>query len=244
MTTPVGRVAQLWRHPVKSFQGEQLAEAVVDDDGLRGDRTWGVRSAATGRVLTGRRGDEPELHLPNGVRCEGEGPSTDHQLSAWLDDEVSLVSATSVEPASAEYFADATDDTSAAIEWTMADGRFVDAAALLLLTTGSLTVGRLHHPDGVWDLRRFRPNVFIETEAASSIEDAWCGHAVQIGDVSVRADEPCVRCTMVTRPQPDLPRDLEIYKILARHHHGTFGVWSSVLTPGTIGVGDVVALQP
>jgi uncharacterized protein YcbX len=54
-------VTQLWRHPVKSFQGEQLTQAIVDNDGIRGDRAWGVRDSVTGRILTGRR--EPRLLL-------------------------------------------------------------------------------------------------------------------------------------------------------------------------------------
>jgi hypothetical protein len=47
----------------------------------------------------------------------------------------------------AEYFADATDDTSAAIEWTMPPGRFVDALALLVLTTASLRAGAARYPE-------------------------------------------------------------------------------------------------
>jgi hypothetical protein len=47
---------------------------------------------------------------------------------------------------------------------------------------------------------------------------------------------------MVTRPQPELARDLEIYKTLARHHGGTFGVWTQVNTPGDIHVNDAVTV--
>src|SRR5690348_2837053 len=47
-------VAELWRHPVKSLQGEPLDEAVVEDSGLAGDRRWGIVDSETGVVLTGR----------------------------------------------------------------------------------------------------------------------------------------------------------------------------------------------
>jgi len=50
--------------------------------------------------------------------------------------------------------------------------------------------------------------------------------------------QPCVRCTMVTRSQPGLDADVEIFRTLARHHRGHFGVWSDVLTPGNLSVGD------
>jgi uncharacterized protein len=146
-------VAQLWVHPVKSFQGEQVHQAAVEHDGVQGDRQWGVRHIATGRVLTGRReprllhaaarlvGDQPEFDLPTGEVCRGTGPSTDDALSTWLGAPVSLVEAAAQPPSQAEYFADATDDSSTAIEWTMPPGRFVDAAPLLILSTGSLRAG-------------------------------------------------------------------------------------------------------
>lgn len=243
-------VTQLWRHPVKSFQGEQAPEVAVEHDGIRGDRQWGIRDLATGRVLTGRReprllhasarlvGDEPELNLPTGDLCAGIGPVTDSALSKWLGMPVALVAAAAQPPSRAEYFADPTDDASAPIEWTMPPGRFVDAAPLLLLTTSSLRSGASLYPAGDWDVRRFRPNVLIATDGDGWDEDGWCGRTVRIGDVELVPQQPCVRCTMVTRPQPGLQRDLDTYRTIARHHAGNLGVWTAVQRPGTIGVGD------
>jgi uncharacterized protein YcbX len=48
-------VAELWRHPVKSLQGESLNEALVEETGLSGDRRWGIVDDETGMVLTARR---------------------------------------------------------------------------------------------------------------------------------------------------------------------------------------------
>ena len=42
-----------WRHAVKSLQGERLESALFEDDGLAGDRRWGIRDLRTGRILTG-----------------------------------------------------------------------------------------------------------------------------------------------------------------------------------------------
>ncbi len=245
-------VAALWRHPVKSFQGEPVADAVVEADGVRGDRSWGVCDAATGRILTGRRDprlllaearlvdDDVELALPTGATCRGVGPETDAALSSWLGTAVSLVAAATHPPGAAEYFADATDDSSTAIEWTMPAGRFVDSMAVLLLTTASLAAGKAQHPAGAWEPRRFRPNVLIAAEGDTWLEDGWCGRTVRIGEVELDVRQPCIRCTMVTRPQAGLERDLEIYKALARHHYGNLGVWCSVRVPGAIRVGDEV----
>jgi uncharacterized protein YcbX len=251
MSTP--RVTALWRHPVKSLQGEQLAGAQIDHSGLRGDRCWGIRDQDTGRILTGRReprlllgtatmrdDGEPDLTLPDGQRVRGAGPRTDAVLSSWLGRPVTLAPAAGAGGANAEAFTDATDDTSAVIEWTMPAGRFVDSEPLLVLTTASLRAGTTLHPAGDWDARRFRPNLLIDIDNDGWIEDGWCGRTLQVGGVTIAPSQPCVRCTMVTRDQPGLERDLDIYKALSRHHDGTLGVWTQVQTPGTVHVGDLV----
>ena len=251
------RVLELWRHPVKSLQGEPLDTAVIERDGLAGDRSWGIRDLASGRILTGRREPvlllarshlddqgRPEITLPDGTVCTGAGASTDETLTAWLGRPVSLVEAAAGPGATAEFFADATDDTSLAIEWTMPQGRFVDALPLLVLTTASLRAGQALHADGVWDVRRFRPNLLLDTDGSDWLEDTWAGRSLRIGTVVVGVRVPCERCTMVTRPQPGLDRDLDVYRTLARHHHATFGMWSEVESPGTIAVGDPVEVSP
>lgn len=250
------RVAAIHRHPVKSLRGEAVTTAVVTADGLEGDRAWGIQDVDTGRILTGRRepslllaearlqdDGSPEIELPTGETCAGPGPATDAALSGWLGRPVRLIAATTEPPSTAEYFADATDDTSPAIEWTMPAGRFVDAMPVLLLTTASLRKGRSLHPEGQWDVKRFRPNVLIAVDGEGWVEDSWCGRAIHIKAATISPVAPCERCTMVTRPQPDLDRDLDIYKVLAHHHGGTFGVWSAVAAPGTIAVGDAVQID-
>lgn len=240
---------------MKSLRGESLAAAPIDRGGLRGDRSWGIRDNATGRILTGRReprllmasatlgerGD-PLLTLPDGTTCTGPGAETDAALSAWLGGDVSLVPATDHPSSKAEFFADATDDSSEAKEWTMPADRFVDAMPLLIVTTASLRAGAAAHPTGSWDVRRFRPNLLVDVDGSDWVEDAWCGSVVRIGDAELAPRQACVRCTMVTRPQPDLDRDLDVYKTLARLHGGTLGVWTAVQQPGNVAVGDVVEI--
>jgi uncharacterized protein YcbX len=242
-------VVGLWRYPVKSLQGEPIDSATLEADGIAGDRRWGIRDERTGRILTARRrpelldaaaaydGDEPVLTLPDGSTVAGPGERTDRRLSDWLASPVSLVPSRG-SAGKAEYFADATDDSSQAIEWTMPVGRYVDAAPLLLLTTASLRTAAGHHPSGTWDPRRFRPNVLIDVDGDGWVEDAWVGQPIQVGAVTVHPIQPCVRCTMVTRAQPGLGKDVEVFRTLARHHRGLFGVWSDVVTPGSLRVGD------
>ncbi len=245
------RLVQIVRYPVKSLQGEVLTDAQVERDGLSGDRGWGIRDETTGRVLTARRapgllfaavtlaGGVPVLTLPTGETCHGPGAATDKALSKWLGKSVRLVSSAEVPSGRAEYFADATDDSSEAIEWTMPTGRFVDSLPLLVLTTASLRTASALYPAGDWQLRRFRPNLVVDVPGDGWVEDGWCGRSeLRIGTARLEPQEPCVRCTMVTRPQPGTNEDRGIFRTIARHHHGLFGAWTAVTTPGVVHVGD------
>jgi uncharacterized protein YcbX len=248
------RVIELWRYPVKSLQGERLDEAVTEETGLSGDRSWGVVDSETGKVLTARRVPELllagarlteagiALRLPGGEVLDAPSAHADNRLSDWLGRPVSLVGAESFGAGVGEYFADATDDDSAVMSWTMPPGRFVDALPLLVITTASLRRGHALHPDGAWDARRFRPNIVVEVDEDGWVEDGWCGRTVRIGAAAVQPAVPCERCTMVTRPQPGLDRDLDVFKVLARQHNATFGVWTNVHTAGVVRVGDEVTL--
>jgi uncharacterized protein YcbX len=248
-------VVGAWRYPVKSLQGEAVPDVVVEPDGLQGDRRWGIRDERTGRILTARRRPEllqarasyregvPVIAVPGGRIATGPGPETDRVLSAWLGSEVSLVSSDAAGPGRAEYFEDATDDTSRAIEWTMPEHRYVDAAALLVLTTTSLRTGAALHPAGSWDARRFRPNLLVDAGAGDWPEDEWIGQVLQVGTATVVPTEGCIRCTMVTREQPGLVEDREMFRVLARHHAARFGVWCDVTRPGAAAVGDQVLVS-
>jgi uncharacterized protein YcbX len=248
-------VSRIWRYPVKSLQGESLDEGVVEADGLEGDRRWGILDGRTGRILTARRRPEllhaaavyregrPVITLPDGRVGEGPGPGTDRLLSQWLGSPVSLVRSVEEAPGRAEYFEDATDDSSRPIEWTMPESRYVDAAPLLVLTTASLRAAKALHPAGSWQPRRFRPNLLVDTpDDEGWVEDGWIARRVQVGTAVLAPNEGCMRCTMVTREQPGIEADREIFRSLARHHGARLGVWCTVTVPGALTCTDRVSV--
>ena len=256
---PAQRIVQIARYPVKSLQGEFVPRAEIQPNGMRGDRCWGIRDEGTGKVLTARRAPQllfasaaldsegtPMISLPTGVTCRGLNADTDAALSAWLGKDVRLVSAVGAPAGRAEFFADATDDASEAIEWTMPADRFVDAQPLLVLPTASVRTAAALYPGGDWDLRRFRANLVVDVAGESWVDDAWYGRSILgIGEkVKLQPEQGCARCTMVTRPQPGLSEDRDIFRTIARHHGGRFGAWTSVLTTGTVSVGDEVCIEP
>jgi uncharacterized protein len=263
------RVAELWRYPVKSLQGEPLDVASVEADGIAGDRVWALRDGADGKVLTARREPRllaatarltdsgmPVIALPGDTTVIGTGPAADAALSDWLGRAVTLAGADDGRSHVAEAFADPTDDGSETLEWTMPSGRYVDAMPLLILTTSSIRRAARVHPAGDWTTRRFRPNVVVDADWADAdwadadwaddrwVEDDWCGDVVRLGAVTVAPQRPCMRCTMVTRPQPGIVEDRDVFRVLAREHGGRLGVLSTVLGVGDVCVGDGVAVMP
>ena len=127
----------------------------------------------------------------------------------------------------------------------MPAGRFVDLYPVLIVTTASLRAGARSLPGGTWDVRRFRPNIVVEAQGDDWLEDAWVGSAVTIGEgVQLTPTRRASRCTMVTRPQPGIERDLDIFRILATVHGADFGVWADVSEAGTVEIGDSVSIGP
>jgi uncharacterized protein YcbX len=247
------KVEQLWRFPVKSMQGTAVEELVVGANGVEGDRRWGVVDPAAGKVLSAKRwpplllasarddGGTVTVTLPDGSTHEAGDPTTDAALSAWLDHEVRLMAPPTGDGLPYELPTEAWDDASDTWEFPgPPGGPFVDLAAAHLLTTASLRAAAALHPDGVWDVRRFRPTVLVEADGDGFVEDDWVGATVSTGTAGFAPFMPTVRCAMTTREQPGLPRDVAIAKVLNQHHDLNLGVYCAVERPGTIRVGDDV----
>jgi uncharacterized protein len=123
---------------------------------------------------------------------------------------------------------------------------FFDIAVIHLLTTSTINRLRELYPEGRFEIRRFRPNIVIESgsEEKDFIENLWIGKKISIGeDIVLKVNGPCTRCVMTTLPQGDLPRDLGILSTVAKYNHVNVGVYASVLSGGTICRGDLVRLE-
>lgn len=49
----IGRVAGLWRYPVKSLDGEQLEQVAIDRRGVERDRLWALVDGE-GKIASGK----------------------------------------------------------------------------------------------------------------------------------------------------------------------------------------------
>lgn len=99
------RVAEIWSYPVKSMLGSTVPSADLDEAGIRGDRMWAVRDAATGALRGGKKLGElmrcsatldggastrARIVLPDGSDTATDAPDIDARLSAALGAAVTL----------------------------------------------------------------------------------------------------------------------------------------------------------
>jgi uncharacterized protein YcbX len=233
------RVAQVWRYPVKSMQGEVLAASDVDDHGVAGDRRWALLDLQSGLTLTARR--EPELLLATGAIENGRPVITlpdgstardDGDLSDWLGRAVTLVEAGDDVRGVYETPLDAETEEGDWIRWRGPAGSFHDSTRTQLSILSSDTIGD-------WDVRRFRPNVVVDGD-----EDALVGTTIDLGTAVLDVTKQIDRCVVVTRPQPGLPRDLDVLRTINRERATFLGVGALVRSPGRIAVGDEVRRRP
>lgn len=248
------KVAELWRFPVKSMQGERLESLDIGPAGAEGDRRWAVVSRSSGTILTAKT--VPELLSASARIVDGElvvehpgltGAVTDRSLSAWLGRDVVLAEASRDVPASYEMTFDPPNDAAEVYEIPTPSGTFMDLASVHLLSTASLARAREARPDLQWDRRRFRPTVLVDCDESGFPEQHWVGGPLRVGGAVLSVDLETVRCAMPLRAQPALGhepalgREVDVYRTLDAIHYNHLGVYCSVAEPGRVSVGDAVA---
>jgi len=124
-------------------------------------------------------------------------------------------------------------------------GTYFDLFPIQVLATSTLRLMAQFNPAADWDVRRFRPNVLVDTESATgTIENDWIGRMMRIGDVVVKGELPTIRCAMPVHAQADLPRDPSVLRTIVREANQCLGVYASVVEGGRVATGDPVELVP
>ena len=126
-------------------------------------------------------------------------------------------------------------------------GIFADAYPLHVITSASLATMAAHEPNGDFDVRRFRPNIVVDTGAASGlVEQGWLGGVLRAPDAAIRVEIPTIRCSMPLREQPQygLVADPSVVRTISRHADRCFGIYADVEQAGTLHVGDPVSYEP
>lgn len=238
MTAPevgrvVGRLARLWRYPVKSMAPEPLERVEVDRHGVVGDRRWGF-------IHADREGDAfpclTVLEQPELARCRPRlveaGPPeamTRVRTPDGADREVT-------DPELAAQLG-------AGVRVMKLDPGAFDSFPLALISQQTLAglgalVGR------ALAIERFRPNLLIDCpDGAAFAEDDWVGSTVRIGALRVRIDKRDQRCVIVNIDPDTGERDPAVLRAIAHNRQTCLGVYASITTPGVIAVGDPVVLE-
>jgi hypothetical protein len=106
----LGRVREIWRHPVKSMQGERVARTPLGASGVPGDRAWALRDEKAGEIRGAKKipglmrcraryletpapgvaAPPPEITLPDGTRVRADAPDAARRVSEAVGTEVTL----------------------------------------------------------------------------------------------------------------------------------------------------------
>jgi len=230
----VGRVAALWRYPVKSMAAEALDWADVGWHGLEGDRRWAF--IREGAVCSGF----PWLTVRENPRMWGYEPrlADPGRPNAC----VTLVRT----PSGAEL-----DVTDPALAAELGHGARVlrqnrgifDTFPLSLVTTQ--TVRALGAMVGApLDPLRFRPNLLVEAAGGEPFaEDAWVGAVLAVGGIRLRVDKRDQRCVVIDVDPATAGRNPAVLRAVARQRQACLGVYGTTVQPGRVSVGDTVTIE-
>jgi uncharacterized protein YcbX len=246
-------VTACWRYPVKSLQGHEVDDLQIAAQGVLGDRRWAVIDDADGRLASAKRYsvllaasvDGRHIVLPDGGRVAlVDDETTRAALSEWLGGAFHLAESAPSTNVEYQMTFDPPDDDAELYSIPAPPGTFLDLAPLHLLTAGTLRSCAAARPDLDWDVRRFRPNLVVESGVTEMFgEQAWVGRRLQVGEVVLTVDAPTVRCAMPLRAQPGLDRQAGLFDAMTdlnREFPNHLGVYCSVVRPGTVRVGDPV----
>jgi uncharacterized protein YcbX len=220
----VGRVAEVWRYPVKSMGGERVDACMITDRGLDGDRRWALVDGMANRAgkLLSIRQDERLMTYrarlaDDGVEVmtpEGEPRRLDQQLVAAL-------AAKTARPLTLRDLA----------------GANFDDSPVLVVNLASVAAFGLEAGFPI-DHRRFRANLYLE-HLEPEEELRWLGWRLHAGGAELEVIARCERCVVITRDPDTTTTTPELLRILTKTHETCMGLYCAVVRPGRVAVGDL-----
>jgi uncharacterized protein YcbX len=244
--------------------------AVYDEtrDGITGAKRLPLLRGCRARYMSPPAPDEAspraEISLPDGTTVLTDSPDVAGRLSDHFGRPVTLRSLGPAGTESARRLTTA-DESPATVRGLMGllpgepepdmsgftperlrqlrEGNFFDAFPIHLITRATLKTLEQSAPESSWDVRRFRPNLVVESDDPSGYPElSWIGRRVRVGSAVIEVVTGCPRCVMVTQPVEDVPQDHRVMRTLVRETHHTAGIYASVVQGGELRVGDEVEL--
>ncbi len=122
-------------------------------------------------------------------------------------------------------------------------GTYFDCYPIHIMTTSSLQTLAGAGGGVDVDVRRFRPNVLIDTgENAGLLEVDWTGRKLRMGHVVIEMVTTTVRCSVPAHAQRDFGSSRAVGRALIEHTKQHLGSYCRVLEGGAVRLGDEVEL--
>lgn len=234
----LGRIRAIFRYPVKSMAGEVLDIARLGWHGIEGDRRFAFRRLADKSGfpwLTASKLPQLLLYKPFRLDSKALEPLPTHVRTPG-GNEFELHSKELREEISTWYGSD--------LELMNLKHGIFDEACLSVISLGTVSSVERELGRNI-DLRRFRPNIVIETVSGKPFEeDGWVGQTLLFGEgnlgVAVKVILRDERCVMVNFDPDTAERDSNVMKTVVRMNENCAGIYGAVVREGELRVGQVV----
>jgi len=240
----VGIVQSIWQYAVKSMNGVKMDQADFTNGGILGDRSYALIDQSNHKVASAKfpkkwakllelsaafvkqpsqDGELPPVRITssNGLDILSTDNNVDELLSDYVGRSVKLTSSRPNSVSLERLDPLEADETILDIGDIMLKNKFSDYADVHLLTTASLQQLSSFSPDVQFDVRRFRPNLVIETVSGINgfAENDWVGKTVVVGDsLRLNITDPTPRCSIPTLSNGEFSKDPKVLKTIVKHN--------------------------
>ncbi|HKO62360.1 MAG TPA: MOSC domain-containing protein [Pyrinomonadaceae bacterium] len=240
----LGKISALFRYPVKSMAGEPLDVAKLGWHGIEGDRRFALRrlnDKSNFPWLSASKLPELILYKPFGL---------DSNSAELLPTHVRTPDGKKYELHSDELREEISKRFGSDVELMNLKSGVFDEASISVIT--SSTVQCIERESGrgpgACDIRRFRPNIVMESYSAEPFEeDRWVGQTLIFGEgddcAVVKVYMKDERCRMVNLDPDTAERDVQVMRAVARLNKNYAGGYGTVVRAGELRVGQVVRLS-
>jgi hypothetical protein len=232
----LGTLVELWRYPVKSMAGEELAEVRVTFAGITGDRVYAFvdnNNKSDFPWMTGRQGHEFILFKPTFLKP----PAAANEIpdAAEFAIEVAAPGGEKFMMGDPKFTEFLEKRFGRSLRLRFSERCMTDARPVSMF--GLATLRGLSEETGIaLDKRRFRANFYVRwDDDAPFFEDQLVGRELQIGEtVVVQLVKKDGRCIMITLDPDTAAPSPKVLESVYHGHSGCAGVYGAVLREGIV----------
>jgi uncharacterized protein YcbX len=242
-TVEVGRIKRVFRYPVKSMAGVDLDGASLGWHGIEGDRRFALRRTADQSGFPWLQASRlPDLLLYQPHAQVEVGQPEDSRQTKY----VRTPEGRELELQGEELAEELSRKHGSAVRMMQLRHGIFDEAQISVINLA--TILAIERESGrPLDLRRFRPNIVIETDSDEPFaEDNWLGKSLHFG---AEADSPAVsitmrdmRCVMINLDPETAEADATVMKAAVRLNANHAGVYGTVIRTGELSIDQKVYL--